>query len=246
MKPELKSSVREGARLRRSSEKSGGGAGRSRSAGAGERGRRAGGEWKLAREWAVANGYTDLANVGAGSGDNDPVTRVNWYDVVKWCNAKSEKEGKAPVYQLNGAIYKPGDFGAGGSATVTQKIGANGYRLPKETEWEWAARGGRQTRGYTYSGSNDVSFEAWTYENSGRATHEVGTKAANELGLFDMSGNAFEWCWDLFAGSGNRRWRGGGWGNYADFATVSNRAANNYPDNRNISIGFRLTSNPDQ
>jgi formylglycine-generating enzyme required for sulfatase activity len=67
------------------------------------------GEWKAVRDWAVNNGYSDLANVGSGSGDDHPVREVSWYDVVKWCNARSEKEGLVPVYQVGGAVYKTGE-----------------------------------------------------------------------------------------------------------------------------------------
>jgi len=91
------------------------------------------GEWKTVRNWAVGHGYSDLAGVGVtyplGAADNFPVCYVSWYDVVKWCNAKSEKEGKTAVYLVNGLIYKTGE-----NSNVTQKVGANGYRLPSEAE----------------------------------------------------------------------------------------------------------------
>ncbi|MBJ7326847.1 MAG: SUMF1/EgtB/PvdO family nonheme iron enzyme, partial [Chthoniobacterales bacterium] len=117
-------------------------------------------EWQTVRTYAVAHGYSDLAGIGAGSAGNHPVQSVNWYDVVKWCNAKSEMEGLAPVYQVGGVTYKSGE------SDPTIVAGANGYRLPFEAEWEWAARGGISTQGYTYSGSNDLNAVGWYWDNS--------------------------------------------------------------------------------
>ena len=195
------------------------------------------GEWKEVRAWGIANGYSDLAGVGdtypSGSADNFPVINVSWYDAVKWMNAKSEKEGLTPVYQVSGAVYKTGQ------SAPTLDSSANGYRMPTEAEWEWAARGGVSTQGYTYSGSNDVNAVAWYYDNSSNGTKAVGIKNSNELGIHDMSGNVWEWCDDV-AYTSDRRIRGGSWNNNADNCTVANRDNNNNPDNRNNNIGFRL------
>ena len=198
------------------------------------------GEWKSVRDWAVNNnkGY-DLAGVGdtepSGSADNFPVTGVSWYDVVKWSNARSEKEGLTPVYQSSGTTYKTGE------ETPPVNASANGYRLPSEKEWEWAARGGVSSKGYTYSGSNTISAVGWTYENSTEGTKAVGTKAANELGIYDMSGNVWEWCEDVYDPNlSYRRIRGGSWYYSAALAAVADRVGGIYPDGRGYDVGFRL------
>ena len=114
-----------------------------------------------------------------------PVSGVNWYDAVKYCNWLSEKEGLTPCYDVKGKLTQC-DFSA------------NGYRLPTEAEWEYAARGGHKSQGYEYTGSNNVDDVGWYEGNSGGQTHPVGQKQPNELGLYDMSGNMWEWCWDWY------------------------------------------------
>ncbi len=166
------------------------------------------------------------------SGENNPVEHVSWYDAVIYANRLSEKVGLKPYYDISN-ITKDGDITY---ATVTI-LGGKGYRLPTESEWEYAARGGNQSKGYKYSGSNNVDEVAWYDKNSDSKTQVVGQKKANELGIYDMSGNVHEWCWDLDGSYSSskktnptgalesyyRVFRGGSWDCLASLVSVTYR-----------------------
>ena len=163
-------------------------------------------------------------------GARRPVEQVSWNDAVKFCKKLTERE------QAAGRL--PSGYE---------------YRLPTEAEWEFAARGGTKSCGYKYSGSDNIGSVAWYDDNSDGKTHEVGTKYANELGIYDMSGNVFECCndWygDYFGGSvtdftgassgSDRVNRGGSWGSIAGDCRSAGRSWGR-PSYRIIDLGFRL------
>ena len=175
-----------------------------------------------------------------GEGWTHPVYFVTWEDAIEFCNKLSSMNGLEPCY-------------SGSGNNITCDFSANGYRLPTEAEWEYAARGGIDARGYLYAGASNLENIAWYLYNSMAHAWEVGMKSPNELGLYDMSGNVYEWCWDRFGlypkeeqqdPTGNSRmnyrvFRGGSWSHDAEYNRVTFRMA--YPpETRMNNLGFRI------
>ncbi len=189
---------------------------------------------------------------------NRPMELITWFSAIVYCNRRSMQEGLTLCYSYSSYGTNPDNWPSGwyldyeNHTNVSCNWSANGYRLPTEMEWMYAAKGGNQSQGYTYSGSNNIDDVAWYCANSNSQTWNVGLKDPNELGTFDMSGNVCEWCWDIYAAypSGNqtnptgamrgnyRVIRGGSWGDYASSSTVYYRSRVHAMVRREL-LGFR-------
>ncbi|MES2543839.1 MAG: SUMF1/EgtB/PvdO family nonheme iron enzyme [Bacteroidota bacterium] len=193
-------------------------------------------------EYAKATGSRMPDKPLWGFKDSYPVNKITWQQAISFCNWLSKKDGYQPVYSMSGPRY-------------VCNFKANGYRLPTEAEWEYAAKGGRLSSEKKFSGSDKADKVAWHKLNSNGTPHTVGTKVANELGIYDMSGNLWEWCWDWYGTDyykraisnnpkgpemGDKRVvRGGSWDSKLEYLRPANRIST-FPDKTHEFYGFRL------
>lgn len=220
-------------------------------------------------QFSAVMGYEkseDSRSSNEANSPNDPAQNVNWEEAVVFCNKLSLIHGMDPVYSVDGIDdwqdYRYSEDDDYEWAKVQVNWDANGFRLPTEMEWMWAAMGAEDdsTKDFAgYDGSNNIDDCVWHEGNAGGTTHPVGSKEANGLGLYDMSGNVWEWCWDWkssypeeeqtdFTGaeSGeNRVLRGGSWDDGAADCSVSSRKGHN-PQERVNSHGFRVVRRAEQ
>lgn len=196
-------------------------------------------EWK---QFIKANKIKMPIKPSWGWQDNYPINGITWNEAIAYCNWLSTKEKLQPCYSKKGPNF-------------VCNFKASGYRLPTEAEWEFAAKGGTNSKGFRYSGSDKLEDVAWHKANSNGQPHTVGTKLPNELGIYDMSGNVWEWCWDWYNKDfyklekgdnpkgpemGERRTvRGGSWDSKSNYVRPANRIST-IPSKTHEFYGFRI------
>jgi formylglycine-generating enzyme len=184
-------------------------------------------------------------NPSQNKGVSLPVEKVSWLDCILFANQMSERENLETYYQVPanlqiGMSYKSDEQVHSFTDQVRKNTGANGYRFPTESEWEYAAKGGED---FIYAGSDDLDEVAWYSQNSQKQSHVVGLKKPNGFGLYDMSGNVFEFCWDFWNPDARSRVLRGGSSNYsAFFSAVQNRTWCS-PSKRRKTAGVRFVRN---
>jgi formylglycine-generating enzyme required for sulfatase activity len=186
----------------------------------------------LARFPVTQEFYLEILNESPSTfkGNNRPVETVSWKDSVTFCNSLSTREGFKPCYSFTTD-----------SEEITFDSKADGFRLPTEAEWEYACKAG--TTGIRYGELDSI---AWYKDNSEKTTHDVGLKAPNPWGLYDLLGNIWEWCSDIYDGTvygSYRIFRGGGWYDDARSCMATNRRRSHPTSFKIDDLGFRIARN---